>query len=217
MNGDIIMKKNEIFTAVSNVADYSISMANSQARTAASKKEAREISDKVVNNFIDDLPSLCIVLTDMFESLSKVDYFGNPEAKTPTGQSVAAKNKQNAGRFFARSLKALDIGYTLKGTSPFTLVKVEVKAKKDKEETMIESLVKCGADTIAIEVCKKAIADSIERAAKRQEEIDELANELKEDKDSDKRNSLVSNILTSGITAEQLEELAKTIKNQSSC
>ncbi len=211
------MKKNEIFTAVSNVADCTINMANSQAKTATSKKRAREISDKVVNNFVDDLAGLCVTLTDMFDSLSRVDYFGNPETKTPAGQSVAAKNKQNAGRFFARSLKALDIGYTLKGTSPFTLVKTEVKVKKSKEETMIESLVKCGADALAIEICRKAVADSRDRAAKRQEEIDTLAVELKDDKDSDKRNSLVSNILTSGMTAEQLEELAKTVKAQSSC
>ena len=141
-------------------------------------------------------------------------YFGNEDAKTESGQSVAAMVKQQAGKWYHRSFASLKTGLVLSGTTPFIIKEKTIKAKKSLDEQLEELVALCGGDEKAITDCKAIVAKSIERSKKARLESDKKAKALKLAKDEKlaaitaEKRGLLKKSLIAGMTAEELQELA---------
>lgn len=208
------MKKNEITSNIANVADLTIQIRTGALTVADAKKSARAEADRLVNLYKDDFAGLCQCLTTEFASLDSVGYFGNGDAKTGSGQSVAAMVKQQTGKWYHRSFAALDNGLVLSGTTPFMVKEKVVKAKKSLDERLEELVALCGGDEQAIAACKVAVKGAIERSEKARVASDKTAKALKVAKDEKlaaitaEKRGLLKKSLIAGMTAEELQELA---------
>ena len=210
------MKRNELISLTINVLNASNSALSAQDQVRAAKKAARESADKIINYFADDLTSLVSFLNDTYTMLRKEQAFGDPDAKTESGNAIWKYRAQNWARYFHRSFASLDNGLKLSGMSPFKISEATVKITKSPMETLLDTAGETvGLDEQLRAEIEKAVSRFQARNRKRQKELEKtLKAEISRNEAARKRAALeqAAEVLAqAGFTAAEIEERVAAI------